>query len=327
MTESTTNNNNGVSRGNNGNNNSRFIVDIRVFMLSMTVAMCASFFAGVTMGPDSAVSGLGFTDVLLHAASSISATNNNKRPPPPPLDLSPDVIAQSLQHSPAGQHLLVDIANVDADFLDSEERLTQAMVDTVKETGLTMLSYHCHKLMPAGISCVGVLMESHISFHTWPEEGVITLDLFTCGPYPLLPNAVETMERLFGIRRSGDNAEDVRVKWSHELRGFRPEQQQHDGDNGENPSVNSVDGYSDLSYMVLSPLDVYSKKQVYSNLTKFHRVDIWDVLEASCVYDFLLLLQFESFSFIFEMSVRSCVICFAIYIPKLLFDFFVDLLQ
>ncbi|CAB9522933.1 Polyamine aminopropyltransferase [Seminavis robusta] len=232
----------------------RFIIDVRVFMLSMTVAMCASFFAGVTMGPNPDA----ITNVIL------------AKSPPPPLDLSPEVVAQSLEHAPAGQHLLVDIANVEAAFLDSEERLADAMVRTVDEAGLTMLSYHCHKLMPAGISCVGVLMESHISFHTWPEEGVITLDLFTCGPNPLLPAAVETMERLFGIQRSAD--EEVRVKWSHELRGFRP-------DDYSKSNNNVVDSYSDLSYMVHSPLDVYSKEQVYSNLTAFHRVDIWDVVE------------------------------------------------
>jgi S-adenosylmethionine decarboxylase proenzyme len=232
----------------------RFIVDIRVFMLSMTIAMCASFMAGVTLGP---------------SPPDLSVTMAVFKNPPPPLELSAEVVAHSLEHSPSGQHLLVDIANVEAAFLDSEERLTDAMVNTVNDTGLTMLSYHCHKLTPAGISCVGVLMESHISFHTWPDEGVITLDLFTCGPYPLLPNAVETMGRLFGIQRHPE--EEVRVKWSHELRGFRPE--------GEK-SNNAIDGYSDLSFMIHSPLDLYSKQQIYSNLTKFHRVDIWDVVEV-----------------------------------------------
>jgi len=230
----------------------RFIVDVRVFMLSMTICMAASFFAGVTMGPDSNVT---------------SVTMDNRSPPH--LDLSGDLLAKSLEHPPSGQHLLVDIANVATDFLDSEERLSKAMIETVKETGLTMLSYHCHKLSPAGISCVGVLMESHISFHTWPEEGVITLDLFTCGPHALLPTAVETMEKLFGIKRSEEK--EVRVKWSHELRGFRPE--------GDEKSKNAIDKYSDLNHLILSPLDLYSKKQVYSKLTKFHRVDIWDAVD------------------------------------------------
>ena len=97
------------------------------------------------------------------------------------------------------------------------------MVKTIQGAGLTLLSYHCHSLMPEGISCVGVLLESHISFHTWPEEGVITLDLFTCGSNPLLP-VVLTMEKLFGIPRKKadseeeDEYEEVVTLWSHELR-------------------------------------------------------------------------------------------------------------
>jgi len=70
------------------------------------------------------------------------------------------------EHLPAGQHLLVDLMNVEAAFLNSEQRLADAMVESVKMGGLTLLSYHCHSLLPAGVSCVGVLLESHISFHT-----------------------------------------------------------------------------------------------------------------------------------------------------------------
>jgi hypothetical protein len=66
-------------------------------------------------------------------------------------------------HEPAGQHLLVDIKSVDGAFLNSKDRLASAMVNLVNMSGLTMLSYHCHALLPVGVSCVGVLLESHIS--------------------------------------------------------------------------------------------------------------------------------------------------------------------
>jgi len=102
------------------------------------------------------------------------------------------------EYFPSGQHLLVDLKNVEYDFLNSEDRLAQAMVNVVRDSQLTLLSYHCHTLQPAGVSCVGVLLESHISFHTWPEEGVITLDLFTCGSNPLIP-VIPVIMRLFGI--------------------------------------------------------------------------------------------------------------------------------
>jgi S-adenosylmethionine decarboxylase proenzyme len=173
-------------------------------------------------------------------------------------------------HSPLSlsQHLLVDIKGIEADFLDSEERLSKAMVDTVDSAGLTMLSYHCHSLVP-GISCVGVLLESHISFHTWPKEGVITLDLFTCGSNPLLP-VIATIKELFGI------GENIEIQWSHELRGFRRGAKgKEEGDAGNFALLNH---HSDISQMVWSPFGCTVKEQVFSSVTKFQRVDIWDLV-------------------------------------------------
>lgn len=66
-------------------------------------------------------------------------------------------------HLPSGQHLLIDIQYVDHDFLNSEEKLATAMIDLVNDSKLTLLSYHCHSLVPVGVSCVGVLLESHVS--------------------------------------------------------------------------------------------------------------------------------------------------------------------
>lgn len=66
-------------------------------------------------------------------------------------------------HLPAGQHLLVDIKDVNSEFLNSEERLAAAMVELISESKLTLLSYHCHSLVPIGVSCAGVLLESHVS--------------------------------------------------------------------------------------------------------------------------------------------------------------------
>ena len=121
-------------------------------------------------------------------------------------------------HEPKGQHLLVDIANVDSAFLASEEMLSVAMLDLVKQCGLTLLSYHCHGMIPTGVSCAGVLLESHVSFHTWPEEGVITLDLYTCGEGSLLP-FVSIAKDLFAIP-SGTFDKEPELVWSHKFRGF-----------------------------------------------------------------------------------------------------------
>ncbi len=185
----------------------------------------------------------------------------------------------SSKHLPSGQHLLVDIQYVQTSFLNSEERLVQAMVDLVNSVELIMLSYHCHSLIPLGVSCVGVLLEGHISFHTWPEEGVITLDLFTCGERSLL-FIVPEVERLFGVPRiEGGKVESA---WSHELRGFRDvnngDKIDNDDETLRSPNkVNFLDNKSDLSTWVITPIDLYYKEQVVTMTSQFNRIDVWDV--------------------------------------------------
>jgi len=164
-------------------------------------------------------------------------------------------------HYPAGQHLLMDIRNVEEAFLASEERLAKAMLKVVGNCGLTLLSYHCHGLAPAGVSCVGVLLESHVSFHTWPAEGVVTLDLFTCGAQSLLP-IVETVEKLFGIPRNEDGPETV---WAYKVRGY-----------GEETDAE----LADLFTFPIGTMTEYKKELVSIEKTRQfnQRIDVYDVL-------------------------------------------------
>jgi len=186
---------------------------------------------------------------------------------------------EGLEYNPAGQHLLVDMRNVSYSFLDDAEALAAAIVELIRVTHHTLLSHHCHKLIPAGVSCVGVLLESHISFHTWPEEGVITFDLFTCGGTPLLA-ALPLIEKYFGIPREegrsrgiGATHEDptkVVTQWVHQLRGFRTNDQR---------ASHVMDDKSDLALAVLTNPDV-SKDQIISTETSQQRVDIWDIQDS-----------------------------------------------
>ena len=38
-------------------------------------------------------------------------------------------------------------------------------------------------LVLVGVTAVALLAESHISIHTWPENGVAVCDVFTCGEH------------------------------------------------------------------------------------------------------------------------------------------------
>ena len=96
--------------------------------------------------------------------------------------------------------------------------------------------------------------------------------LFTCGSNPLIP-VVATIQELFGI---GDNIE---MQWSHELRGFRNKDSKKNKEKDlSNNNYAVLDHNSDLSQLIWSPIDCPLKEQIVSTLTKFQRVDIWDLV-------------------------------------------------
>ena len=80
----------------------------------------------------------------------------------------------------AGRHLIVDLEG--ATNLDDREIVERALRAAVRSAGATLLHLHLHRFgSGGGISGVAVLAESHITIHTWPEEGYAALDVFMCG--------------------------------------------------------------------------------------------------------------------------------------------------
>ena len=171
---------------------------------------------------------------------------------------------------PSGEHLMVDIKNVDSSFLNSEKRLAHAMVNVVNEANLTLLSYHCHGLTPAGVSCVGLLLHNYVSFHTWPVEGVITLDLCSGGHSSILP-VLPIIERNFAVPRAHTprNAKPE-MRWAFKLRGFR-------FDPDESDLYSSA---ADLGGYILGDLGIEHKKEVSRLFLKF--VFTVDSVQSRC---------------------------------------------
>lgn len=80
----------------------------------------------------------------------------------------------------AGTHLIVDL--IKAERLDDLEYIETTLRRCVEVSGATLLHLHLHHFTPnGGVSGVAVLAESHISIHSWPENGYAALDIFMCG--------------------------------------------------------------------------------------------------------------------------------------------------
>ncbi len=80
----------------------------------------------------------------------------------------------------AGTHLLIDLYG--ASRLTDLDHVRQALVDAAAASGATLLDVRLHSFgEQAGVTGVALLAESHISIHTWPEQGFAALDVFMCG--------------------------------------------------------------------------------------------------------------------------------------------------
>lgn len=79
----------------------------------------------------------------------------------------------------AGMHVIIDVW--EASRLDDKPWIESVLRRVIDACGATLLHIHLHHFSPTGVSGVAVLAESHISVHTWPEEGFAAFDVFMCG--------------------------------------------------------------------------------------------------------------------------------------------------
>ena len=87
-----------------------------------------------------------------------------------------------------GFQILADLYGVDPDIISKVDSLYSVIEDAVRAGSLTKISSDYYQFQPQGASGVVLLAESHLSFHTWPEHGLVTLDIYTCGD----PTGAET---------------------------------------------------------------------------------------------------------------------------------------
>jgi len=88
-----------------------------------------------------------------------------------------------------GKHLIIDLH--DAQRLDEMDHVRAALRQSAEALEATVLGEHEHEF-PEGGGCSAYLLleESHISIHTWAEQGYAAVDIFVYGevdPSPVLP--------------------------------------------------------------------------------------------------------------------------------------------
>jgi S-adenosylmethionine decarboxylase len=80
-----------------------------------------------------------------------------------------------------GTHLLLEVYDVDFKLLNDVISLQESMERGINRAKMTILNIFSHCFLPQGCTIVIALSESHVSCHTWPENGCVAIDVYTCG--------------------------------------------------------------------------------------------------------------------------------------------------
>lgn len=80
-----------------------------------------------------------------------------------------------------GIHYIIDFEEVPFKIANDITILNDIFDRALKESNMKILDTKTHQFQPQGLTGFYLLAESHLSFHTWPEKNLISLDLYTCG--------------------------------------------------------------------------------------------------------------------------------------------------
>ena len=96
-----------------------------------------------------------------------------------------------------GEHITLDIIGTTKEY---DASLYEKVInDIAKAAQVTILNISKYKFEPQGFTILALLAESHISFHTFPEKGIISFDFFTCGK--VNPSvAIDIIKKILNIK-------------------------------------------------------------------------------------------------------------------------------
>ena len=78
-----------------------------------------------------------------------------------------------------GDHITLDFLGVKKEYSPSFYENIIHKIAKAAQVGIVNIAKY--EFSPQGLTMVALLKESHMSFHTFPEEGIISFDFFTCG--------------------------------------------------------------------------------------------------------------------------------------------------
>ena len=77
-----------------------------------------------------------------------------------------------------GKHLIATLSTDEPKLINTYAAFRTLVEELIAQYQLQKLGEVYHDFSPAGFTAVICLSESHLSIHTWPEHGLINLDIY-----------------------------------------------------------------------------------------------------------------------------------------------------
>ena len=103
--------------------------------------------------------------------------------------------------TPRGRHCILELYDCDVRLLDDRAFVEDAVRQATSHGNSTLLEMVGHRFDGQGVTAIGLLAESHLSIHTWPERGYAAIDMFTCGETATPEQACRFLVRHFRAGR------------------------------------------------------------------------------------------------------------------------------
>jgi len=85
-------------------------------------------------------------------------------------------------HLVYGRHIYGNLKDCNRQLLMNEEKLASIVEEAARIGNMTLLDMKTWKI-GLGVTVAAIILESHITIHTWPEYGFATVDVYSCGSH------------------------------------------------------------------------------------------------------------------------------------------------
>ena len=90
--------------------------------------------------------------------------------------------AEAVTYKVFGKHVYGNLYGCDPELLSDPTYLRRVVIEAARRSNMTLLDIKTWRIDP-GVSIVGIVLESHITIHTWPEHSFAAVDVYSCGEH------------------------------------------------------------------------------------------------------------------------------------------------